>query len=112
MESLKLKGIIIIMISFLGVIFFGFTWISPHYNDIGNYNFLNNNYGQFAFSAFLVNFIYNLLKYIKKENLFIIFIIISFTLIGITFLTTKIFLWPFAIVLLMSLIFNYVRKWM
>lgn len=112
MKTLKFKDIAILITSFIGVMFFAYIWLSPNYNDTLNYNYLKNNFGQFTFFGFLMLFIYNFLKLIGKEKLFLIFIIISFIGIFILYLSSKIFLWPFTIVLVISFLFFLSRKWL
>jgi len=70
MKTVDLKNMLIIFISFIGVLYFAYTWVSKSYNDIPNYDFLNNNFGQFAFTVFLTLFIYRFLKILDKENFF------------------------------------------
>jgi hypothetical protein len=112
MKSLKLKGVTLVIASLLGVLYFGYTWLSANYNDTSNYDYLKNNFGQFTFFGFLMYFIYNVLKYLKKENFFPTFIIVSFLGIAIVYVITKIFLWPFIIVLAISLFFYSTRQWL
>jgi len=112
MKTLKSKDIIILIMSFIGVMFFAYIWLSPDYNNALNYNYLQNNFGQFTFFGFLMLFVYNFLKLIGKEKLFLIFSIISFAGIFILYLLSKIFLWPFTIVLIISLLFFLSRKWL
>jgi len=111
MKSLKFKDIAILITSFIGVMFFAYIWLSPNYNNGSNYNYLKNNFGQFTFFVFLMLFVYNFLKLVQKEKIFLTVIIISFIGILILYLSSKIFLWPFTIVLTISLLFFLSRKW-
>ncbi|WP_312285889.1 hypothetical protein [Chryseobacterium gleum] len=112
MESYKLKNAVIMIMSFLGVLFFGYTWLSTSYNDVSNYDYLRNNFGQFAFCSFTMFFIYHFLKNLKKERLFLTIIIISFVAIVTIYIVNNVFLWPSAIVLFISLLFFLVRKYL
>lgn len=112
MESYNLKNTVMLAISFLGVLFFGYTWLSTGYNDISNYDYLRNNFGQFAFFGFTMLFVYKLLKSLGREALFTTVIIVSFIAILILFLAKQILLWPFAIVLVISLFFFLIRRWL
>jgi hypothetical protein len=112
MKTIELKNLIVIVISFLGVIFFGYIWLSKTYNDSKNYNFLNNNFGQFSFAFFLTLFLYRFMKIFNKENFFPIIIIIFLLAIFITYFAEKILLWPSMIVFLISIPLYFCRKYL
>lgn len=107
-----MKNVILLIVSLLGVLFFGYTWLSSSYNDSLDYNCYENSFGQFVFFGFLAFFIYGVLKVLEKETLFSIIIIIAFVAILILYLTKHLFLWPLAIVLLIAMLFFKLRNYL
>lgn len=112
MKTVDLKNIIIVLISFIGTLFFAYTWMSKNYNDIPNYNFLNNNFGQFSFTVFLTLFIYRFLKTLNKENVFLVLIIIFLISIIVILLLKNIILWPAMVVFILSIPLFLSRKYL
>ena len=111
METNKYKSIIGIVAPLLGVIYFAYTWLSYSYNDSPNYDYKQNNIGQFAFFAFFVLLIYNTLKVINRESVFIYILIVFLLILLVYFLTTKLFLYPLFIIIGISFILFYSKKW-
>jgi len=113
METHKLKEAFILIISLFGVVFFGYSWLSSSYNDKRtNYNYLENNIGQFTFVIFLLFFIYNLLKFIDKDSLFLPSILILLAITVICSIVLKIYLWAVATALLLGILTYSLRKWL
>ncbi|WP_294263407.1 hypothetical protein [uncultured Chryseobacterium sp.] len=111
MGTNKYKSIVGIAAPLLGVIYFGYTWLSDSYNDHPNYDYRQNTIGQFAFFAFFVLLIFNTLKVIHKESFFVYLLIIFVFILTVYLLITKLFLYPFFIVIGISFILFYSRKW-
>lgn len=113
METHKLKGAFTLIISLLGVVFFGYLWLSSSYNDTHtNYNYLENNIGQFTFVIFLLFFIYNFFNFIDKDSLFLPSILILLGIILVCSIMLKIYLWAPAIALLLGISVYSLRKWL
>ena len=97
--------------SLLGTLFFGYLLFSENYHT-KDYNFLDNNIGQFSFFAFLLSLIYILMKLFAKEQLFPI--VLSFLIFGtaLTFIIFKIFLWPLLLVTILSYLLFRLRNYL
>lgn len=111
MGTNKYKSIIGIVAPLLGAIYFAYTWLSYSYNDNPNYDYKQNNIAQFAFFAFFVLLIYNTLKVINRESVFIYILIVFLLILFVYLLITKLFLYSFFIIIGISFILFYSRKW-
>ncbi len=111
MKNIHLKNLFVIIVSFIGVVFFAYVWLSNSYNDNENYYFLGNDFGQFSFTLFLSLSLYRSMKIFNKERFFPIIMIIFLLAILIVYFVGKILLWPSMVIFFISIPLYFCRKY-
>lgn len=93
------------------MIYFGYTWLSKVYNNLG-YDYLENKIGQFTFFVFTMVFVYRTLTFFNHEKYFRAFLIFAFIFIIFFYYKTGVFLLPGIMVVIFSSLYMMLKKYL